>query len=215
VHRSDSTLKVAIFASGEGTTLEAIARECATGRLRAEVVVVVCNNRDSGALRRAKDSAIPFAHLSSVTHPEPDDLDMAILGALAAAKAEIVILAGYMKKIGPRVLNAFAGRIINTHPALLPKFGGRGMYGSRVHEAVLAAGETTTGVSVHVVTGEYDAGPVIAQTEVSVREGDTVTSLSERVQGVERAFLISVLQSISTGAVRLSYEENNGCQLHT
>jgi phosphoribosylglycinamide formyltransferase-1 len=120
-----------------------------------------------------------------------------MLEALVHAKAELVVLAGFMKKVGPRVLAAFSGRILNTHPALLPKYGGHGMYGRRVHEAVLAALEPNSGVSVHLVTGEYDAGPVIAQVQVPVLAGDTVDTLAERVQTVERTFLIQTLQGIA------------------
>ena len=122
-----------------------------------------------------------------------------MLEVLVQAKAEFVLLAGFLKKVGPSVLAAFNGRIINTHPALLPKFGGQGMYGRRVHEAVLAAGEAQSGVSVHLVTGEYDSGPVIAQATVQVHREDTVRTLSERVQVAERALLIETLQAVACG----------------
>jgi phosphoribosylglycinamide formyltransferase-1 len=138
--------------------------------------------------------------LSSHTHPEPEALDAAICNTLVQHDADIVVLAGYMKKLGPRTLKQFEGRILNTHPALLPKFGGQGMYGSRVHEAVLAAGESTTGVSIHVVDAGYDTGPVIAQCEVPVYPNDTVESLAERVQTRERAFLVETLQALSNAA---------------
>jgi phosphoribosylglycinamide formyltransferase-1 len=114
-----------------------------------------------------------------------------------------VLLAGYMKKLGPYTLDCFRGRVLNTHPALLPKFGGQGMYGARVHEAVLAAGEAVTGVSVHVVDAEYDQGPVIAQCEVPVLAGDTVDTLASRVQERERKFIVEVLQAIVEGRLRL------------
>jgi len=192
-----SPLRLAVLASGEGMTLEAIANACSSGSLMAEVVVVIGNNRDSGALRRACECSLHHVHLSSLTHTSPEELDAAMLEALVHAKADFVVLAGFMKKVGPQVLAAFDGRIINTHPALLPKFGGPGMYGRRVHEAVLAAQEAHSGVSVHLVTGEYDAGPVIAQVQVPVLAGDTVATLSERVQTAERAFLVQTLQGIA------------------
>lgn len=115
---------------------------------------------------------------------------------LSGAAVDYIVLAGYMKKMGPRVLSSFAGRIINTHPALLPKFGGRGMYGRRVHEAVLASGERVTGVTVHLVTAEYDEGPVVAQVEVPVHADDTVESLAERVQERERELLVETLRTL-------------------
>jgi phosphoribosylglycinamide formyltransferase 1 len=192
-------VRLAVFASGEGTTLAAIARECISLKLSAKIVLVVGNNRESGALRRAQEFGLPFRHLSSLTHPVSDELDATILAELVLAKAEVVVLAGYMKKIGPKVLDAYAGRIINTHPALLPKFGGQGMFGHRVHVAVLEAGETVTGVSVHLVTEEYDAGPVIAQIEVPVLPGDNVESLAARVQVAEREFLVDTLRGVASG----------------
>ena len=111
--------------------------------------------------------------------------------------AEIVVLAGYMRKIGPRTLRAFHGRILNTHPALLPKFGGQGMYGLHVHRAVLAAGDAVTGASVHWVDADYDTGDVIAQREVAVEPGDTPETLAARVQTAERALLVDVLRRLS------------------
>ena len=108
-----------------------------------------------------------------------------------------------MKRIGPCTLARFAGRIINTHPALLPKFGGTGMYGQRVHEAVLAAGETETGVSIHLVDPEYDTGPVIAQCRVPVEPGDTADSLAARVVEREHEFLVDTIAAIAEGRIHL------------
>lgn len=190
-------LRLAVFASGEGTTLEAITHACSNGSLVAEVVIVIGNNRDSGALRRARECSLHHVHLSSLTHTNPEELDAAMLEALIHAKAEFVVLAGYMRKVGPRVLAHFDGRIINTHPALLPKFGGAGMYGERVHAAVLAAQETHSGVSIHYVTGGYDTGLVIAQAQVPVLIEDTVATLAERVQAAERTLLVQTLQDIT------------------
>ncbi len=193
-----ATPRLAILASGEGTTLQALLDAIGTDRLRTQIVVVISNNSGSGALRRARDAGIATAHLSSQTHPDPDQLDQAILDALSAANADWVLLAGYLKKLGPRVLARYRGRIVNTHPALLPKFGGPGMYGHRVHEAVLGAGEVETGVSVHLVETEYDTGPVLAQCRVPVLPGDTAATLAARVQAREREFLVEVLGQLLT-----------------
>lgn len=187
---------MAVFASGEGTTLGALLEASERGTLDAEVVLVVSNNRDSGALRRARHAGLSSRHLSALTHPDPDDLDSAIASELAAAEVQWIILAGFMKRIRPRVLSHFNRRIINTHPALLPKFGGQGMFGRRVHEAVLQSGERVTGVSVHLVTADYDAGPVVAQSQVPVFPSDTVDSLAERVQAHEREFLVQTMQNL-------------------
>ena len=198
-----SPLRIAVFASGTGTTLQAVIDASESGALHARIAVVIGNNSGSGTARRATKHAIPFVHLSGRTHPDPAELDVAIRDALIAHNVELVLLAGYMKKIGPETLHAFAGRMINTHPALLPKFGGQGMYGSNVHAAVLASGDPTTGISVHFVDGDYDTGRVLAQREVPVEPGDDAGTLAARVQSNERPFLIEVLQRIATGALVL------------
>jgi phosphoribosylglycinamide formyltransferase-1 len=172
---------------------------CAAGTLPGRVVAVISNNAESGALRRARAAGIPAHHLSGRTHPDPEALDEALCGVLVDAAPDVVVLAGYMKQLGPRTLARFRGRVLNTHPALLPRFGGRGMYGLHVHRAVLAAGERITGASVHVVTEEYDAGPVIARAEVAVEPTDTPESLAERVQRRERALLVETLGEIARG----------------
>ena len=140
-YREGAPLRLGILASHAGTTMQAIIDAREEGRLQAEVRVVIGNNSRSGALERARTHGIPAYHLSGVTHPDPGDLDEAVLELLTGHGVNIVALAGYMKRLGPLVLSHFRGRLINTHPALLPKFGGQGMYGDRVHEAVLTAGE--------------------------------------------------------------------------
>lgn len=189
-------MRLGVLASHEGTTLQAI-----VDALPGWVVVVISNNADAGALVRAKAAAIPAHHLSTRTHPDPDALDAAIATTLLESAVELVVLAGYMRKLGPRTLDAFRHRIVNTHPALLPKFGGRGMYGLHVHRAVLEAGERETGASVHWVDAEYDTGPVIARREVAVEPDDTPETLAARVQVRERALLVHVLEGIARGEI--------------
>jgi phosphoribosylglycinamide formyltransferase-1 len=194
---SGAPLKLGVLASHEGTTLQAVIDACAQGRLACEVAVVISNNAGSGALARARSAGVPARHLSTATHPAPEALDGALCRALTEHGVDLVLLAGFMKKLGPQSLAAFRGRIINTHPALLPKFGGQGMHGLHVHEAVLAAGETITGVSVHLVDAGYDTGPIIAQAAVPVEPGDTVEALAARVRARERDFLVEVLADIA------------------
>jgi len=198
-----SPLRIGVLASHEGTTLQAILDACAAGEITARVVTVISNNSDSGALRRARAAGTEAVHLSSKTHPEPGALDAAIILALTEQQADVVMLAGYMKKLGPALLERYRGRILNTHPALLPKFGGHGMYGMRVHEAVLRAGETESGSSVHLVDAEYDTGRVLAQTQVPVEAGDTPETLAQRVQAAERRLLVAVLGQIAQGQYAL------------
>lgn len=181
--------------------MQAVLDAAASGALPAKVAIVISNNRDSGALRRAAAAGVPAVRLSSATHPDSGALDQAIVAALTDAGVDVVFLAGYMKKLGPRVLAAYRERILNTHPALLPKFGGQGMYGDRVHAAVLAAGERETGASIHLVDAEYDTGRVLAQCRVPVLPGDSVEQLAARVQAREKALVVDTLARIATGTL--------------
>jgi len=194
-------MRLGILASHEGTTMQAVLDAIAQQRLAARVSVVISNNRESGALTRAHAAGVATAHLSSATHTDAEQLDRAILETLTSARVDLVLLAGYMKKLGPAVLAEYTGRIINTHPALLPKFGGQGMYGMRVHEAVLASGDSETGVSIHVVDADYDTGRVLAQCRVPVMPDDSATELAARVQAREREFLVETLAQIAAGTL--------------
>lgn len=192
-------MNLAVLASHEGSTLQAVIDACASGAIAARIVLVISNNADSGALRRARAAGIPTRHLSGRTHPEPAALDTAVCAALTEEGAELVLLAGYMKRLGPTTLAAFGGRILNTHPALLPRFGGQGLYGMHVHRAVLAAGERASGASIHLVDHDYDTGPLLAQVAVPVASGDEPETLAARVQTAERALLVRVLAEIAAG----------------
>jgi phosphoribosylglycinamide formyltransferase-1 len=186
-------VRLSLVGSGAGSTVAAILDAVAAGRIAADPALVVSNNSGAGVLEIAARHGVPTAHLSGATHPSPDDLDAAFLAVLDEAGTDLVVLAGYMKLLGPRVLAAYAGRVVNVHPALLPAYGGRGMYGDRVHAAVLADGASVSGASVHVVTAEYDEGPVLARVEVPVLPGDDVESLRTRVQVAEKALLVEWL----------------------
>ena len=196
-------LRIGVLASHEGTTLQSIIDACAHARIDGCVVAVISNNSGSGALRRAAAAGIETFHLSSVTHPSGDALDAAICGALQHARADVIFLAGYMKRLGPRTLAAYPARILNTHPALLPKFGGQGMFGDRVFEAVLTAAESESGASVHLVDADYDTGAVVCQERVPVLPGDTIASLKARVQACEREAVIKTLAAIARGELVL------------
>ena len=197
-------LPLGVLASHTGTNLQLIIDACRAGSLDAEVRVVISNNSHSLALDRARAACIPTAHFSSVTHPSPDALDAAIEQTLKSHGVEVVALAGYMKKLGPRTLRAYRNRVLNVHPALLPKFGGRGMYGDRVHAAVLASGDRVSGVTVHLVDEEYDRGPVIAQVEVPVLPDDTRETLAARTLAQEHILFPKTLQRIASGEIDLS-----------
>ncbi len=200
---AEQRLELGFLASHGGTNMQAIIDACKEGRLRAEPRVVISNNSGSGALERAGREDIPAHHLSNRTHPDPGELDKAILATLQQHQVELVCLAGYMKRLGPATLSAYRGRILNIHPALLPKFGGRGFYGDAVHKAVLAAGEMESGASVHLVDEEYDHGPILAQRRVGVRPDDTPDTLAARVLEQEHVLYAETLQQIATGQIQL------------
>jgi phosphoribosylglycinamide formyltransferase-1 len=195
-------MNIAVLASGEGTTLQAVLDACGSGRLPARVGVVISNNGAAGALRRAHGAGVPTRHLSVPRAGGPLALDQALRDTLLEFGTDLVLLAGYMKRLGPLTLAAFAGRIINTHPALLPQFGGQGMFGLNVHRAVLAAGRATSGASVHWVDENYDTGAVIAQVRVPVEPGDSAQALAARVQAAERELVIEVLAAAASGRLK-------------
>ncbi|HJZ75642.1 MAG TPA: phosphoribosylglycinamide formyltransferase [Vicinamibacterales bacterium] len=197
-------MNIGVLASHEGSTLQVVLDACAECRISGRVVVVISNNGGARALERARQAGVAAVHLSSHTHADADALDVAIRDALKLAKVDLVFLAGYVKQLGPRVLAEFQGRILNTHPALLPKFGGKGMYGDRVFEAVLQAGESETGISIHHVESHYDTGATIAQCRVPVLRGDSVATLKARVQDREKPFVVDTLAAIAAGRIRLA-----------
>jgi phosphoribosylglycinamide formyltransferase-1 len=179
-------LILGLLASHQGSNVRAVVEACRDGRLDARPGVVISNNASSGALECAAASQIPARRIGGPSFADDRVRDEAILEEL------------------PKTTAAYRGRILNTHPALLPRYGGKGMYGARVHEAVLAAGETETGVTVHVVDEEYDHGEIVAQCRVRVDRGDTVESLSARVLEREHEFLVETLQAIASGRIALA-----------
>lgn len=196
-------MRIAFLASHNGSNMQAIIDACKSAALQAVPAVVISNNSDSGAMARARQDGIPCYHLSSKTHPSPEALDESILELLQRHRTDIVVLAGYMKKLGPRTLAHYAGATLNIHPSLLPKHGGQGMYGVRVHAAVLAAGETESGPTVHLVDAQYDTGDVIAQLHVPVLPNDTPEILAARVLNAEHTLFPKVLQQIAIGEIRV------------
>ncbi len=203
-------LNIGVLASHGGTNMQAIIDRIEAGELEACIVMVISNNSGSGALERARRHGLPWRHLSSRTHPDRDALDAAIRDALREAGAQLVILAGYMRPIGPKTLAAFSGRILNIHPALLPDFGGAGMYGIAPHIAVLQAGARESGATVHLVTAEYDTGPVLRQKRVPVLPGDTPETLQQRVLAVEHTLYSDVIADIIAGRITIEGLEGTG-----
>ncbi len=198
--------KLAILVSGRGSNMLALIDACEQGRLQASVELVVSNNVDSFALVSAKEKGIDVAYLSSRTHSDADALDVAMRESFEEHEIDYVLLAGFMKKIGPKTLSAYKGRMINIHPSLLPKFGGKGMFGLNVHKAVIEADEKETGVTIHLVNDEYDEGAILAQQKVEVVEGDTAESLAAKVLKVEHVLFAETIQKIIDGSIILPIE---------
>ena len=198
--------KLAILVSGRGSNMLALIDAYEQGRLQASVELVVSNNADSFALVSAKEKGIDVAYLSSRTHPDADALDVAMRESFEKHEIDYVLLAGFMKKIGPKTLSAYKGRMINIHPSLLPKFGGKGMFGLNVHKAVIEAGEKETGVTIHLINDEYDEGAILAQQKVEVVERDTAESLAAKVLKVEHVLFAETIQKIIDGSIILPVE---------
>lgn len=196
-------MKLAFFASHNGSNAQAIMDACATGRIKAQPVLLISNNTDSGALARARREKIHAFHLSSKTHPDPVELDSAILELLVKHEIDLVILAGYMRKLGPLTLTRYWGRVLNIHPALLPQFGGKGMYGMNVHHAVIQSGSTETGATVHIATENYDEGPIVAQKRIPVLGSDTPEALAARVLALEHALYVETVAAIARDEIPL------------
>ena len=187
-------MKIAVFASGNGTDLQAIIDGCQAGLINAEVGVVISNNQEAYALVRAKANGIPHYHLDSKDFINQADFDNELIKVLENHQIDLIFLAGYLKKISHKLIETYL--IYNIHPALLPKYGGKGMYGINIHQAVIAAGEAMTGITIHQVSAEYDRGQIIAQTEVPVQADDTPETLQGRVLEREHTFIVEILSKI-------------------
>jgi phosphoribosylglycinamide formyltransferase-1 len=180
------TMRVGVAISGRGSNLEALLRSLGP-EAPAAVVLVLSDRRDAAGLALAKEWSIPSEVL-----PNPGDAET-WLAELRRYRVELLVLAGYLKLVPTKVINEYRGRILNIHPALLPAFGGKGMFGHRVHEAVLASGAQESGATVHLVDEIYDHGAVLAQARVPVLPGDTADRLAHRVLEVEHRLLPAVV----------------------
>jgi phosphoribosylglycinamide formyltransferase 1 len=180
-------LRIAVLASGKGSNLRAIYNAIASGQVNGvEIALIISNNSKSGALEFAERNNIPRIHLSAFKFGgDESTLEAAMLDELRKAKIDLIVLAGYMKKLPDAVIEAYPRRILNVHPALLPKYGGAGMYGANVHNAVLTSGDMFTGATVHYVDKEYDTGDIILQEVCEVLASDTPETLARRVRDIE------------------------------
>lgn len=196
-------MNIAVFASHGGSDLQAIIDGCKDRRINATVAVVISNNENSMALERAAKENIPSYHLSAKKFGSEETLAREILGVLLQYNVDLIFLAGYMRLLHISILQKYHNRIFNIHPALLPKYGGKGMYGMNVHNAVIAAQERETGITIHRVNAEYDSGEIVAQTKVPVQQEDTAETLAARVLEREHEFLVEVISEIVRGNIAL------------
>lgn len=196
------TARIAVLASGGGSNLQAILDYFeAQGEARAAAVALVASDKPAaGALDRARRHGLPTVSL------DPTQRDAGLAAILRDHAIDYIALAGYLRFVPAAVTRAWRGRIINVHPSLLPSFGGTGMYGIRVHQAVIAAGVRVTGVTVHFVDEEYDRGPIIAQWPVPVLPDDTPDVLASRVLTVEHALYPATLDAVARGRVTLGVD---------
>lgn len=197
----EQKIKICFFASHGGSNMQAIIDAIKSNKLDAYPALAISNNSNSRALERARDENIPAIHISSKTNP--DDFDDAVIDLLKKHDVNVIVLAGYMKKLSEPIIDYVEGRVLNIHPALLPKFGGKGMYGMNVHKAVLAAGETKSGPTVHLVNSKYDEGRILNQSEVPVLPDDTPETLAERVLNEEHKIYAETLRMITEGKIKI------------
>jgi phosphoribosylglycinamide formyltransferase 1 len=197
-------MKIAVFASGGGSNFQALIDAQKSGNLDAEFVLLLTNNSKCGAVERAQKNGISVLHISSKTHPSEEMFTCAMLEELADVGAELIVLAGYMKKIPSAVIEKFKNRILNIHPSLLPSFGGHGCYGIHVHEAVLEYGAKITGATVHLVSGEYDTGAIVLQDSLVVLPTDTPETLQKRVLEIEHRIYPLAVQAFAQNRIEIN-----------
>jgi len=195
------SIRAGFLASHGGTSFRVIMERRETYPINIIPAVLITNNPDAAALTVAATYNVPSCAINKKIYGE-ENVDRKICECLIENKAEIVLLTGYMRKIGPQTLKAFENRILNSHPALLPKFGGQDMYGRRVHEAVIAADEKTSGVTVHLVDKEYDTGPIVIQKSISLAPDKTVETLEERVKALEADAYVEAILELSKARLR-------------
>ena len=196
-------VKIAVLVSGGGTNLQALIDACDRGQIDGQVALVVGSRKGIYALERARNHHIDAVVVSSKQHPDLVERGERLLALFAQYQIDLIVLGGYLSMISPAVVRAYENRIVNTHPALIPAFCGKGFYGERVHQAVLDYGAKVSGVTIHLVNEQYDAGPIVLQGTVPVKEGDTAQTLAARVLEVEHRLLPEAVALLAEGRIRV------------
>lgn len=209
--------RLAVFASGRGSNFRAILDHIQSGSIPADVVLCLTNNPAAGVIDIAKSNHIPVCIIVPKNFPDSTGFNDAILKELFSARVDYIVLAGYLKLIGRQIIAAYPNRIINIHPALLPAFGGKGMYGHHVHQAVFESGARVSGVTVHLVNSEYDAGPIVLQQCVAIDDLNSADEIAARVLEIEHKIyaravklLVEDRLSIQGRRIHIKGEETSG-----
>jgi phosphoribosylglycinamide formyltransferase 1 len=194
---------LAILCSGNGSNLQALLQRASRDELGARIAWVAGNNSKALALEKARQASIPTWHVSTATEGSDEGVGKRLVTLVREHRIDFLVLAGYMRPVPPALLECLPNRIINIHPALLPSFGGKGMFGAHIHEAVIRRGAQWTGVTVHLVSEHYDEGPILWQRIVPVHPDDSANSLGARVLAVEHDTLWKVVRAFAQGRIRI------------
>ncbi len=194
-------LNICFFASHSGSNMQAIIDSVESGKLEAELKCLITNNSTCYAIQRAINHNIPYYHISNLNHKDRQDFLNSIIDVIRRHNINIIVLAGYMKLLPKEIIDYVNGRVLNIHPALLPKFGGEGMWGMNVHNAVIAANEKESGASVHLIDSEYDKGRILGNLKLDIKPNETPESLSKRVLELEHKLYSDILIKISKGEI--------------
>lgn len=197
-------MNLCVLASGWGSNLSSIIHSRKTGKIISDIVLVISNNSASNALNIARENQIPAVHLSAKQFGSEEEYVNRFFELLKQYKVDLIILAGYMKMIPVRIVKEYKNRILNIHPALIPSFCGKGLYGLKVHETVLEYGAKVTGVTIHLVDENYDTGPIVLQRTVPVNDDDTAETLQKRVLTVEHEIYPEAIKLFETKKFNIS-----------
>lgn len=192
--------QIVVLASGNGTTFEAIVRAAGNGKISGIVRRLICNRETAGVIDRAKRLGVESTLVENSGEPLFADLRK----LFASLEPDLIVLAGFMRILSTDIIEKYGSRMVNTHPALLPCFGGKGFYGDRVHKAVIESGAKVSGCTVHFVTAEVDGGPIISQKTVPVLDSDDYSTLSARVHEAEKELLVTAIEKVLTVPYRIS-----------
>ena len=186
---------IVALGSGKGSTIEFFCQKIQKEKPFFKITAFITNNPQSGLLKVAQNFNLP-CHVIKYDRQNFDDGDQKLCKVLLSYKPSLIVLAGFLKKIGPVVLNHFPNQIINSHPSLLPDFGGAGMYGSKVHSAIIKAKKSKTGISIHRVNAEYDKGLILAQKTIPIKKNETALELEKKVKQIEKLFYFETIRQI-------------------